>query len=452
MNITPRLCLLLLAVFAIARPCAQAQPAVLPQLRDRLSQQVSGFGDMETLRASYATAARERGIREGHEFIVRLNGPIQVVTESHEEEGELVRKDYFLHESKVYAHRVSQRVPCLDGKTVRVSQSSFFFEKGAPIYRTGVTVRVPRAEKEPDLSKARETEVPLPPGLNGWGDQLTARAFAIARSFRPHVGRHVFADWDQWLLKDAPPAGTGETPPRGEDWTPPEGTLVLPIPGTQSPDGLFAVGWGYAKGPVDWARLASDHAHSAFGAVYFSTKLAMGELKPPLDQDSNFLLNAAGKPAGNLGLYHPGERQRFNHDEIIVRWSPSSACFGVRETGKWSDDAAGIGWIKDGRCEATFDILKPLKTAAEAAVKKSKDPAAKRLRDSDDGFAFSVTSLLVEDDGRVEARVIGQIPKDDAPGGSYEAIVEGVFSPGIGEAPAVLKSSKVRIVPQQPRE
>lgn len=439
---------LLLVLLAIAT-AAHGESALLTQLRERLAQQTSNFGEMETLRASYHCAEQEGGIRDAHELIVRLKGPIQVVTESHLNEGELVRKDYFLDESRVYALRVASGSPCVDGKTMRVTESRFFFDKETPIHREGATTRVPRAETLPDLAKLKLRGVTMPPSFEGWGAQLTARAFSIARSFRPHVGRHVFGDWDQWLLKDAPPPGAGETPPRPAGWRPSDDTLVLPIPKSQSPDGLFAIGWGYEKGPIDWSQLASDDAHSDFGAVYFTTKLAHGDLKPPMNEDSNFLLNAAsGKPAGDIGLYHAGERQRFNHDELIVRWSPSATCFVVRETGKWLDEAAGIGWIVDGRSEATFDILAPLKAAAESEVKKSRHPAAKRLRENEDEFAFSVISVLVEDDGAVEARVVGQIPKDsDITSSYYEAIVEGVFSRGAANAPALLKQTKVRILP-----
>jgi hypothetical protein len=164
------------------------------------------------------------------------------------------------------------------------------------------------------------------------------------------------------------------------------------------------------------------------------------------------VINAITKePLADIGLYHPGERQRFNHDEIVAHWSPSSTCFVVEERGKWGDDQVGIGWMKDGKLAGTFDILVPLRAAAEDAVKKSSHPAAKRLRqrkEDQDGYAFGVGTVLVEDDGTFEIGVNGQVPKDDKPGGFYEAIVTGKFLPGSGESPAVLKNAKVKVLPE----
>jgi len=444
--------LILTLILATASSLA-AQSPMVKQLTEQLAQQGSRLAEMETLRMTYDNPQQHPA--SAHELRVRLDGGIQVVTECHTEDDVYTQKDYFLNESKVYALRVSQQIPCLDGKTKRVAESLILFDKGTPLLRTTRSARVPVADTNPKLSKVSEHEMPLPAGLDGRGDRLTAHAFDIARRFRTGVGKHVFGNWDEWLLKDAPPAGSSEKPLRNADWLPPPDVLALPIPLSESPDGLFAIGWGYAEGPVDWPKLATDGAHPDFGEIYFTTKLVEGGLNPPLSDDSNFLLNAQnGKQLGNLGAYHPGERQRFNHDELLVNWSPSSTCFIVRETAKWETAAAGIGWIKDGRCAGTFEILAPLEAAAIAAVLKSKDPAAKRLRSKDEGegFAFSVYNLLLEDDGRIEARVVGQIPKDDRPGGIYEAIVEGVLTPGTGESDAVLKTSKVKVIPQKPQE
>ena len=449
-------CIFLVTVASNVPVQAAEKLDLVRELRARQANQIKSFGGMETLRASYSTAEQEQGIRESREFTVRLQGPIQVVTEAQEERDILTRKEYYLHESEVYALRVWRRAPAPERTTFLISESRFFFDQGAPINWSVASARIAAGAKEPDLSKAKATIVPLPQGAEKWGVQLKSRAFAIARSFRPHVGQYVFGDWDAWLLKDAPKddAQLSEAP-RGEGWLPPEGARVLPIKFSDSPEGLFRIGWGYRQGPVDWARLAFEEQGPS--KVSFSTKLAEGELKPPLSEDSNFLMNAVtGEPVSDIGLYHPGERQRFNHDEILVHWSPSSRCFVVEETQKWGDEMAGVGWIKDGRCEGTFDILTPLQATAEGAVKKSGHPAAKRMRGAEESeYSFGVSKILIADDGTFEAKVIGQIPKDDAPGGSYEAIVLGTFTPGKaaakegeeGRSSATIKNAKVKVLP-----
>jgi hypothetical protein len=191
--------------------------------------------------------------------------------------------------------------------------------------------------------------------------------------------------------------------------------------------------------------------NSDWGAVTFSTKLAEGQLTPELEADGNFLLNRLnGKPLAKLGLDYPGERQRFNHDELLAYWSPGSTCFVSIATQKWFTEGAEIAWIKDGKCEGSNDILKPLHEATTEAVIKSKHPAAKRVSKDREGFDFTLSDIMVEDDGAFEAKVVGQIPKDDAPGGYYEAIIKGTFTPKAAGESAGLKVSKITILSTTP--
>ncbi|HSI65280.1 MAG TPA: hypothetical protein VLE43_19290, partial [Candidatus Saccharimonadia bacterium] len=306
----------------------------------------------------------------------------------------------------------------------------------------------------PDLSKIKEQEVPLPAGMEGWGNKLTARAFGLARTFRPGIGRYTFGDWDAWLLKNAPPEEEEELEQwdRPEDWLPSEDTLVLPVGDSSSPDGLFQIGWGYEKGPVDWEALAYIEGKES-GKPYptFSTKMSVAQLPEELQNDGNFLMNAvSGKSLVMLHSDYPGERQRFNHDELNAHWSPSSSCFVVRVEQKWSTEYAEIGWIKSGVCEGTYDILGPLEKAAEEAVKKSKHPAGARMKkagDDEEGYSFALSKVLLEDNGQFEMHVVGQIAKDDLPSGLYEVIIEGTFSPGEKDGDAVLKVTKTKVLP-----
>ncbi|CAN5906050.1 hypothetical protein BH11VER1_BH11VER1_07430 [soil metagenome] len=438
-----------IALFAtgIFSQTPEATLALAQQFNERLSKQMEELPKLETLRQSYQYSDRLPPV--AHLFQLRLGRGIEVVTESHSEDGVIEQKDYFFEEGKVYAHRVSHQIPCLDGKMKRVTENCFLIHEGKPFYRTLVTARVPLTEKEPNLSTARKQVLPLPTDLVGWGDQLTAHAYAIARTFRTGIGRYAFGDWDTWLFKHAPPEGTGEAKPRTADWLPPADTTVLPIPLSASPEGFYEIGWGYEKGPVDWKRLAYvESPNSDRGAVTFSTKLAEGQLTPELEADGNFLLSRInGQTIGKLALDYPGERQRFNHDEMLACWSPASTCFVTIATQKWFTEGAEIAWIKDGKCAGSNNILTPLHEAATEAVIKSKSPAAKRVSKDRDSFEFTLSKIMVEDDGAFEAKVVGEIPKDDAPGGYYEAIIKGMFAPKAPGEPAGLKVSKITILP-----
>jgi hypothetical protein len=436
-----------------ARPAGAAPHPLMKrvhELNERLAEQVSRTAKNEILRQSWGYP--DYLPPTSHEQLVRLGQGVEIVTESHAENNVFTQRDYYLHDSKVYAMRVTHHDPCLDGKTKRVAESCFFFDKDAPIYRSGFTARVPLGDIKPDLPKVKtrtkEREAPLPPGLEGWGDKLTARAFDIVRTFRAGVGRYAFGEWDAWLLKNAPPEGSGDFTARDKDWLPAAETLALPVRESASPDGLFSIGWGYEQGPVDWKKLATVELSPGWGAVTFSTKMADGPLTGGLEKDGNFLLNhVTGESLCKLGIYYPGERQRFNHDELLAYWSPTSACVVTVVTAKWLSEFAHIAWVKDGRCDGSYDVLEPLQKAATDAVLKTKHPSAKRLRGEDAGFCFSLWKILLEDDGSFEATVTGEIPKDDAPGGYYEVNIEGAFSPGAKDGPALLKVNKTNVLP-----
>lgn len=438
-------------------PTLTAEAETLQRLADQHRQQVQKLGELEILRQDHTHP--NSFPPESQTLVLRLGNGVEVVTERRMENNVVVQKDYFLNDNRVYAYRVTRHDPSMDGKTKRVSESQFLFDKGKPVYNVLVAVRVPMSEESPSFAKAQEKVLPIPAGLEGWGDKLTVRAFDIARSFRHGVGRYAFGDWDEWLLKKAPPED--KTPQtqreRPQDWLPSPDTLVLPIADSLSPDGLYEIGWGYEKGPIDWKKLAFMEGPDG-GPNYptFSTKLADGPLTPELEEDGDFVVNhITGKTLAKLDMDYPGERQRFNHDELNVRWSPSSTCFVVQAEQKWFTEYAQVGWIKDGVCEGAYDVLEVLKPAAEDAVKKSKHPAGARLKktgDDHEGYSFTLSKILVEDDGKFEALVVGQIPKDDLPSGLYEAIIEGTFSPGEKGGPAKLKVHKTRVLPPMNNE
>lgn len=441
------------APLSSAQEKADARLELARQLNERLGEQVERTAQGETLRQSCEQP--NTFPPESHVFLVRLDRGIEVVTESHREEGIFIQKDYFMHESKVYAHRVSQHVPYPDGKTKRIAESYFLFDKGTPFYRSGFTARVPVEDMSPDFSKiktrTKETEIPLPAGLEGWGDKLTAHAFDIARTFRKGVGRYTFGDWDAWLIKGAPAEGSGDPPVRSQDWLPSPDTLVLPVRKSESPDGIFSIGWGYKKGPVNWAKLAEPESQPDIKSPpQFSSKVGVGPIKDGLEDDTNFILHhLSQKPLCELDLHYPGERQRFNHDELLAHWSPSSSCVVVIVTAKWESEYGQIAWIKDGKSEGSCDMLKPLEKVAKEAVLKSKHPAAKRLKGEDaDSYCFTLQKIVVEDDGSFEASVSGEIPKDDDLASAYYVVqINGTFSPDIAGGEAVLKTTKTRVMP-----
>lgn len=441
--------------FAAEAPADPKVAARVQELDQQLHRQMEKMPEYQVLKQSHEHPNTVPP--SSRTYILRIgDGGLQVVTESNNAEGVVLQKDYFLHEGKVYAFRVSQQTPCLDGKMKRVAENYFLFDAGKPIYHSQTSVRQPVTKQEPDLSKTKEKIVPVPVNAEGWCDRLTARAFAVTRTFSGGIAQEFIDTFDEWMLKDAPPEGTGEPEERSKDWLPPADTLVLAIDKSDSPEGLYQIGWGYEKGPIDWKRLAFvESDNSGWGAVTFSTKLAEGQLPPELEKDGIFLMNrTTSKPAKKLGIYYPGQRQRFNHDELLARWSPGSTCFVTIATQKWETEGGQVAWIKDGVCTDSYDVLEPLNEAMASAVMKAKHPAAKNMKTERDGFMFTLEEILIEDDGTFEARMCTQIPKHPDFSATFaEGIIRGVFKPAKkADESAVLEQVKVTVLPPRPDE
>lgn len=243
-----------------------------------------------------------------------------------------------------------------------------------------------------------------------------------------------------------PPATAGDPAERTTDWRPAPGTLVLPVSSSSSPDGRYAVGWGYEKGPVDWNRLAFlEGEGSEWGAVTFSTYLADLPNGDPLEDDANFLIDLkTGETLCRLGIYYPGERPRYNHKDLVAVWSPGSACVAVIANAKWESESAAIAWIREGKCEGSYDILDPLVAAARTALRQSSHPAAKKLADGFE-FSFTIGEIEVQDDGSFVAAVTGELPRVEDAGAFFEVRVEGALLPGGTEEEAILKTTSIRV-------
>jgi len=255
-------------------------------------------------------------------------------------------------------------------------------------------------------------------------------------------------------LKDALRPAPDQAPTkRTKDWLPPPDTLVLPVQGSVSPDGRYAMGWGYEKGPVDWKKLAHlEEAHSGWGDVTFSTKLAQEPLDPALEDDANFLLDLrTHQPLCKLGIHYPGERPHFNHQELNAVWSPSSTCVVIIVTAKWETEFAHFAMIRDGICHGSHDMMEPLCQAAKAAVLKTRHPAAKRLRNQDD-FMYSIGEVHLQDDGSFTAEITGQLPKQEDDFAFFEVAVAGRLVQAADGQSISFEALKTTVVPAQNSE
>lgn len=407
---------------------AEEQSPLQKELSERIQRQRDAQGSMKSLYANL----NERPSGSGDLSAIRTYSAFyedqpEVVVEEHTVEGIYLRKDYHLHKGKVYAYLVEHHKPSADGKNKRIAENGYVFDSGKLIGQTVTSYRVATdAERDPDLARKNEKEFPIPEGLDAWQDQLTARAWTIVHRLRTAVGDDE--DYINGLMENAPkPAESKAKSPPG--WMPTADTLTLPVHDVISPDGRLGLSWGYEKGPVDWSKLLFKWEH---GEEEFSTKLVEPyNLPEALRQDTTFVRNAiSGKDVGKLGVSHGGERQRFNHDEIIANWSPAgSICIAV-ETFKWGDSEVRVCWMDpQGNAARSQDLTATLHEQVQAFVAKSNHPASVGAKEKN--FMVSTQNILVEDDGNFEARCVGNdASKQDGPEHYFEMIIQGKVESG----------------------
>lgn len=381
-----------------------------------------------------------------HEWRVKMRSHNKLVMESWEDGGGRLDKCYLIEGKQVTVFCAEHRLPCLDGVTERVTEQWIYLAEGQPFARAVRSQRVAVGEETENPPAIPVPNAELPPGLEAWTGQIHARAFDILRGFPPARFRDIAWGWDESELAGAPPAGSSQPALRDKDWMPPEGTLALPVLRTESPEGFYGIGWGYESGPVDWGWLKADHGWEDLGEVYFSTKLASHPMPDALDKDTNFLLRMPeARAVGRTGTSHPGERQRFNHDELLVHWSPASRCAVVMEAEKWFTQTASLVWIREGKVEVANDILVPLQKAACAALRKTRHPASKEAGTED--YEFSLVKIMIGDDGSFEALVLGQARQNWQPAGSWRTRIDGRFSAAAEGQPAGLVIKKIKVLP-----
>lgn len=387
---------------------------------------------------------------EEHIWHVHFRDRPTIVVEEHREDGIYMRKDYYLQDSKVIAFMTELHEPTLDENTERVSECAFGFHEGRLIaHSVSVYRRALNEEPDPNLAAKNEKDLPILPGFDAFQQQLTQRAFDIAHQLTAIPQQEGLASFLD--LREGPPASVKAL--RAKDWLPSAGTLTLPVrtlglssKPVLSPDGRFGVSWGYRQGPVDWAKLRSTEPYRD---GEFSTRLQVGsELTEALQADTTFIRNAvSGQDMGCLGLSHGGEVERFNHDGIVMHWSPSCAMSIAQATQRPGDSELRACWI-NGKTGAitSQDLLSPLSKAVLDHVAKSTHPAAKNARD--DTMPIRLGKILLEDDGKFEASISATIRSPRvAPENYFEAKVYGQVSPSKSNEEAEIKLSEIKLAP-----
>jgi hypothetical protein len=165
------------------------------------------------------------------------------------------------------------------------------------------------------------------------------------------------------------------------------------IHGSVSPDGHYAIALGFAREEINW----DDFIEKTNGDEH--TYYAEDE-----EDTRNYVVDLVSQRIlGETGCNYFGTRQRYNHRECSVSWSPDSGTFVQLWSDKWSYTACNAGHIAPGpKLDLVVDLGKEVDKKTFAFLKKRQDPES--------GEDLSMEVSRVGNDGVIQLHVYSVDP------------------------------------------
>lgn len=167
------------------------------------------------------------------------------------------------------------------------------------------------------------------------------------------------------------------------------------IRGTASPDGRYAVALSFSSASEGWPARWNLYAEATDTETYFVEAGIMGDgaediINVVVDLQTRRIL-------GPTGCFYMGTRQRYNHRECAVIWSPDSSTFVELFSDKWSYVNCMAGRIVAGpKLLDPVDVGEAAGKNVTAYFKRHKGADT----DDDDGLDLSVGQ--VTNDGTID--------------------------------------------------
>ncbi|HWM23579.1 MAG TPA: hypothetical protein VNP98_02045 [Chthoniobacterales bacterium] len=159
------------------------------------------------------------------------------------------------------------------------------------------------------------------------------------------------------------------------------------LPGTQSPNGRFAVGWGLPKHPEIWNK-ARESKEDQAGALITD----VGEFEEDVE---NYVVDLrAQQVVGKLGSHYWLVAEVMpNRHQLDVVWSAASDLVLVNHTFRWDCRAFEAERISDGKTGARLDLKKALDAKLRQHFKKDL-PRGSGVSMRDVAISFSEPALV----------------------------------------------------------
>jgi hypothetical protein len=284
-----------------------------------------------------------------------------------------------VHESRQYFGN--------DGKLLRELRKSGSFKRGEPLD----TVRLPNTTD--DLSKQPK-------------DERTEEQRAVAE--------YNFLSEPEKIASALRQAGSPEFDPFAGVTG--DSAKYRVIHDTASPDGRYAVALGFTGNDIDWEGLKD----ADFPGTY-SAKGWQPDDQPP-DSDYGKIVNyivdlTTGQILGPTNGDYFGTKQRYNHDQCDVTWSPDSKTFVEVTSWKWGYNRCTAGKISGaGKLLGPVDLGKYAEKTAQGFLATHKGEKY--------NGSIDISGATVTDAGVVNLTILGQGTSGDHKGDVFFSLNE----------------------------
>ncbi len=342
---------------------------------------------------------------EGHRLINRLwvsggEGEEKLSKlESHhlEDHGETKVQFYFKGDQLLFTLDRTENV-LIEPNVTDVTEKRYYFADGQLIRLRSKEGRF-AAGKSTDTSGLKNREVPLS---------------EIENVEETYVMQHEMAAplLEQLLHLNEEGAGSESGPGIGGQGGHLAGDGWRAILGSGSRNGQFVLAWG-------------QQGESAPKGDLDEEGFVMGEQEA--ENLVNYVVNArTGQVIGVLAGKHFGDRSSYNHDRTETAWSAGELFFAQVNSGKWATyDATVYALSYDANGNSVSKGADLLESAKGAVFEQLKGGAeVKKFAPEDFSISLQDPRIVYQGgDCVIQAGVIGQIPKSEEEGSSFEATV-----------------------------
>jgi len=203
---------------------------------------------------------------------------------------------------------------------------------------------------------------------------------------------------------------------------------------TASPDGRYAVALGFTGKDIDWEGFKD----SDFPGTYSANGWQPDDGTPDSEYGKivNDLVDLTTRQIlGTTNGDYYGTRQRYNHDQCTVTWSPDSRTFVEATNWKWGYNRCSAARISSaGKLLGPVDLGKYAEKTAQAYLATHKGPKY--------NGSIDISVATVTDAGVVNLTILGQGTSGDHKGDVFFSLDESVR---VRETPPGLRLETVGI-------